>query len=140
MNTAAVESAPSLLGELRALLERLLSVSPWEPHALRVEKDGKVAALAVLPPPRRGLTECERDIVGLIAATPVTIRLSTRDVIARLGSANLLHGRSTVKMTLARLVKTGHLISHRTIPTGYSLGPLMAGITDDITGKENGRV
>lgn len=65
-------------------------------------------------------TACEENILAAIAAAH-RARLTTPQVLALLAANGCLHGESTVKYALARLVKSGLLISSRHIPRGYSL-------------------
>lgn len=68
-----------------------------------------------LPP----LTDCERDVVRLVAAA--WYRWPTSKVLSELERHGLIHGESTVKRALARLVQLQILGNSKTAPRGYWL-------------------
>jgi hypothetical protein len=71
-----------------------------------------------------GLTECERDIVGVLRGRP--FRMTTTMILSELGRLAAqgkldLYGDSTVKHGLARLAKAGIVSSSRAAPRGYAI-------------------
>lgn len=64
-------------------------------------------------------TPCERDLLDLLARAPMP--LTTQRVLAQLETAGKLHGESTVRHALARLVGAGKITNSRRPPRGYRL-------------------
>lgn len=73
-------------------------------------------------PPRPESTECERDLLGLLAGSPVPLTTSRiLTLLAQAGKLDRLYGEATVRRTLARLSKAGRVVPHTHAPRGYTL-------------------
>lgn len=63
-------------------------------------------------------TSCEVDLLALIATHQP---IPTSRILEALEARGQLHGETTVRRTLARMVKSGQLRSSRFAPRGYTL-------------------
>lgn len=124
------DAAPlTIEAQARDLLERLLAKG--DPVALRLAAGGRVALLLLTDDLPERLTRCEQDLMATITAAPPGRRVKTDEFLSLLDRAGMLHGESTVKHALARLVREGWLVSYRRGGSGYTAGPLMAKNADD---------
>lgn len=78
-----------------------------------------VTVTVAAPADPRGLTECERDLLAVLATAGE--RLPTGRVLEELARRGLVHSEVTVKRSLARLVKLCLLGSSHVSPRGYWL-------------------
>lgn len=91
---------------------------PTEEH-LELESGGWRITAVVQPVerPSSGLTPCEADT--LLTLREAAQRLTTMDVLDAMDRAGRLHGESTIKMALAKLVRSGLAGNSREAPRGY---------------------
>lgn len=89
-------------------------------------RDGDLLATVTLSRVRqpierpRPLSPCDTDIL-LVLKEVFPNRLTTEQVIAALETRELLHGESTTRKSLARLVRLKKIESRRQQPAGYRL-------------------
>lgn len=103
---------------LRSLRERSVVVAA--PIGATVHDEvWRCRARLSLIPDQVALTECMTDILTVMADT--SGRVKTKLVWQLLELAGKIHGRSTTKMALAKMVATGLLVSHRRGGSGYEL-------------------
>lgn len=115
---------PDDLQALRRLAEGALRGAV--PSALYLDIDGQPVSVRIRPVQP---TSCELDLLDLIAEKqPVT----TSKIIDQLEARGQLHGESTVRKTLSRLVKSGQLIASRFAPRGYRLPGAITIIPENI--------
>lgn len=76
------------------------------------------AATAETSPPVARLTPCQQDILSVLSTDT---RLTTSQVLKGLAKRGLLHGESTVKAALAKLVDQGTICNSKRAPRGYHL-------------------
>jgi hypothetical protein len=98
----------------RSLLERLAGTDP-PAGAVTVTAAGWRLTLRAERP--RPLTPCEQDILAVLAEC--TTRWATTRVLSELDRRGMIHGETTVKLALARLVKLGLIRNSRKAPRGY---------------------
>lgn len=65
------------------------------------------------------VTPCAADVLTVLGSA--SHPLTTSGVLRELALRGLLHGDSTVKRTLARLVRSGQVVSRTVVPRGYHL-------------------
>jgi len=107
-----------------AVLSKLLeSSAPVESVTVAIASaPGLTVTVRVSPPGEveaSGLTPCAADVLSVLGGT--SHPLTTSGVLRELARRGAVHGESTVKRTLARLVRAGRIVSRTTPPRGYHL-------------------
>lgn len=115
-----------LLGHAHAVLSEAILKPQGSPQRVEVGDDAVMVVLRVIPRERPGPTPCETDVLALLAETPHPLR--AHEVLSGLDRTDRLHGESTVRKTLARLIKEGKVINSRRAPRGYRLAPPAAAL------------
>lgn len=104
------------------LLAEAMETKAVQPVEVVVRADGlTVRVLVEADPSRRepALTACETDLLTLLASA--TMPWTTSRVLREMEARDMLHGESTTKRALAKLVRLGRVVSRARPPRGYHL-------------------
>jgi len=107
-----------------AVLSKLLeSSSLVETVTVAIASAPELTVMVRVSPPNAvetsDLTPCAADVLSVLGST--SHPLTTSGVLRELARRGAVHGESTVKRTLARLVRAGRIVSRTTPPRGYHL-------------------